>query len=161
MNQIDIFIDGESSENYTISKNSRGSVLIRKDGERIMYDDIETIKFYEKCIPNFRGDSLVVGLGLGLLGYNYAKNCTSFDYLEIDNELIEFVKPKMPNLNYFLGDAFNWQTEKKYDTIFLDIFHKLTDNYENEIIELFNKFKSFLKKDGEISYLTIQHIKPI
>ncbi len=157
----DFFHNGESYGKYKIEISNNITTLLRKDGESIMYDDDQTIDFYNKNIPNFRGDSLVVGLGYGLLGYNFSENCNSFDYLEIDSQLVDFIKSKFPEFNYIVGDAYSWETEKKYDVIFLDIFSQYTDDYEQGIIKLYNKYKSFLKKGGEISYLPICNIRPI
>jgi spermidine synthase len=126
-----------------------------------MYDDGHTMVLYESCIPEFKGDSLVIGLGFGMLGHNFAEQCDSFDYVEIDQDLIDFIKPKLPKCNFYLGDAYTWEPTKKYDAIFLDIFHKKTHDYESGTIKLYNKYKEYLKEGGEISYLTIHRKRPI
>jgi len=155
-----IFYNGERYDKYSI-KVSNGSTTLLIDNQLIMSDDEKTIKFYERFIPEFRGDCLVVGLGLCLIGKNFVNKCESFDYLEKDKTLIDFISLKFSNINFINGDAFYWKTEKKYDFIFLDIYNRLTPNFDTEIKFLVNKFKDFLKKDGEISYLKIHGRSPI
>lgn len=156
----DIFYHNESYKNYSIIS-SNGEITLLVNSEVIMSDDSHTINFYQKYIPKFTGDCLVVGLGLCLLGTNFASKCNSFDYLEKDKNLIDFIRPKVNNINFITGDAFVWETDKRYDFIFLDIYNRLTPNYETEIKFLFNKYKSFLKKEGEVSYLKIHGKSPI
>lgn len=156
----DFFYHNETYENYSI-KSSNGEITLLINSEVIMSDDNNTLRFYQKYIPKFTGDCLVVGLGLCLLGINFADKCASFDYLEKDKNLIDFIRPKVSGINFIIGDAFNWETDKRYDFIFLDIYNRLTPNFETEIKFLYNKYKSFLKKEGDISYLKIHGKSPV
>jgi len=153
----------EESKDYKITiKNNITTMVTKNGGDRIMYDDDNTIDLYGESLPTItRGDILVVGLGTGLLGYNFADRCESFDYLEISQDMIDLVSPKLPNCNFYQGDAYTWEPIKKYDSIFLDIFHKRTNDYNDGIIKLVNKYKEYLNVGGELSYLTIHRKKPI
>jgi SAM-dependent methyltransferase len=168
----ELYKDGEESKDYKISKTpgkfiggkvvSVTTLIEKSTGDRIMYDDNHTISLYNESLPTMtKGDILVVGLGTGMLGYNFADRCVSFDYVEISQDLVDFISHRLPNCNFYQGDAYTWETTKKYDSIFLDIFHKKTPDYNNGIIQLVNKYKGFLKEGGQLSYLTIHRKKPI
>ena len=159
----ELYKHGEESKEYKISISNNITTMIKKDGgDRMMYDDNHTIHLYGESLPTMtKGDVLVIGLGTGMLGYNFADRCDSFDYIEISQDMVDFVSPKLPNCNIKQGDAYTWTTDKKYDAIFLDIFHKLVPGYNESIIKLVNKYSEYLKEGGELNYLKIHRKTPI
>jgi hypothetical protein len=124
--------------------------------ETIMYDHDDVLSLYLDSIPTFRGDALVVGLGFGLLGYNYRSQCNSFLYLDNDVEIIEMVSPYISDCEVQYADAYTYNTEQRFDCIFLDIFHRPVENHNEKLSGLIDRFSKFLKPDGELTYLKVE-----
>lgn len=67
---------------------------LQKRNRYIMDDSEVTLGIYEKNMMDFSGDVLCLGLGLGLIGFNYSSKCKSFTYVEIEKSLIELISQK-------------------------------------------------------------------
>jgi hypothetical protein len=73
------------------------------------------------------------------------------DIIEIDENMIEYNKNITHKWNVIKADVYEYETIKKYDFIFIDIFYK---KVEREIMEyLIEKYIKNLKSDGKIFYL--------
>jgi len=158
MKNLDGIFKAENKGEVSLT-NEKGFTMIRVKGEAVMYDLGSVVSRYEKSIPEFKGDVLIVGLGLGLLGQNFSHLCNSFDYLEISQDMIDLVMPYDETCNYFQGNAFEWTTEKKYDVIFLDIHNKDSEARVEELLLLKDKYSGFLKENGIISHFRIANKK--
>lgn len=152
-------------DHYELENDGTNVMLFRKQysqvfnvdyRETIMYDHDDVLKLYEDSIPTFRGDALVVGLGFGLLGYNYRSQCNSFLYLDNDLEVIAMISPYVEGCNIEHADAYEYVTDKKFDCIFLDIFHRPVENHNKKLSTLIDKFSKFLKPGGELTYLKVE-----
>ena len=128
---------------------------LRKMGGYLMDDSETTLNLYRKNILNFSGDVLCLGLGLGLMGFNYAHLCKSFSYVEIEKSLIELISQKQKNIIYINADCYSFIPTKKYDFIFIDIFRSLTPLAQLKAIQLVEKFKEYLTPAGKISFLKL------
>lgn len=124
--------------------------------EHIMYDYDEVLKLYEDSIPPFRGDALVVGLGYGLLSHNYRAQCDSFLYLDNNTEIIEMISPYITDCEIEYADAYEYDTLRKFDCIFLDIYNRPVDNHLEKLAQLIDRFSTFLKPGGVLTHLKIQ-----
>lgn len=124
--------------------------------ENIMYDHDDVLELYKNSIPTFRGNALVVGLGYGLVGYNCRNLCDSLLYLENDIEIIEMISPYVADCEVQYADAYTYDTKQKFDSIFLDIFHRPVENHNQKLSALIDRFSKFLKLDGELTYLKVQ-----
>ncbi len=153
------------SEHYELSNDGMNVSLYRRQyskvfntlyRENIMYDHDDVLNLYLDSIPTFRGDALVVGLGFGLLGYNYRSQCNSFLYLDNDDEIIKMVSPYVSDCEVQYADAYTYNTEQRFDCIFLDIFHRPVENHNEKLSGLIDRFSKFLKPDGELTYLKVE-----
>jgi spermidine synthase len=158
MKNLDGIFKAETKGEVSLT-NQKGYTMITTNGEAVMYDLGSVLSMYKACIPEFKGDVLVVGLGLGLLGQNFRHQCDSFDYLELTQGIIDLVSPYDTTCNYFQGDAYEWATDKKYDVIFLDIHHKESDTRVEELLVLKDKYSCFLKPGGTIGHFHVAHKK--
>jgi spermidine synthase len=138
--------------------NEKQCIIYNEKNEKIMYEN-GVFDLYEQSLPTLKGDVLIVGLGSGIIGYNYKDKVDSKTYIEILPELIEICEEYQPEFTYINEDAFLFDTNEKYDTIFLDIYHRLTPEYKNDMRKLMEKYSKFLKEDGEIDHLHIHKIK--
>lgn len=132
------------------------SFCVLKNRDRYVMDDRkETLSLYEKNMMAFSGDVLCLGLGLGLIGFNYSKQCNSFTYVEIEQSLIELISQKQPNLVYINASAYSFVPTKKYDFIFIDIFHSLTPKAQEGAKKVVKQYEKYLKPGGKITYLKL------
>ncbi len=142
--------------NVSLFRSQYSIVFDTRYRENIMYDHDDVLKLYLDSIPTFRGDALVVGLGYGLLGYNYRSHCDSLLYLDNNIEIIEMISPYIQDCEVQYADAFEYDTDQKFDCIFLDIFHRPVEDHNTKLQSLVDRFSKFLKPEGELSYLKVQ-----
>lgn len=101
-------------------------------------------------IDKANGDVLIGGLGIGLiiLPIQDKENVKSITIIEKNKEVIELVSEQLPlnnKVNIIHSDIFNFMPDKKYDTIYLDIWPYVnSDIYENEMMPLKNKYSKYL-----------------
>jgi spermidine synthase len=112
----------------------------------------------QKFIDNAKGDVIIFGLGIGLIVYPLLQddNIKSITIVEVDKDLIDETfsillkadtKSKLKVVN---SDAFQYQDDKKYDTIYFDIWAIINEQSFHEMKVLSNKFSSNLNQDGWI-----------
>jgi hypothetical protein len=142
--------------NVMLFRHQYSAVFDTEYRETVMYDHDDVLSLYLDSIPTFRGDALVVGLGYGLLGYNYRNQCDSFLYLDNSTEIIEMISPYVQDCDVEYADAFEYVTDRKFDCIFLDIFHRPVEDHNTKLQFLIDKFSTFLKPGGELSHLKVE-----
>lgn len=107
-------------------------------------------------VHHANGDVLIAGLGIGLVLTLIVKKpeVKSVTVIEISQDVINLVEPHIrrylsgmhKDLRIVCADIFAWQPDKKYDTIFFDIWGDICgDNYP-ETKELHKKFKYVLNR---------------
>lgn len=151
-------LDKPSTKVGGFSFDKKGNI-ITKGGEKVMYQAPSVLKMYSECFGDIipKGDILFVGLGSGLM-YNEWKNdegVTSFEAIEIDKEIIDINIGLGNDMIYHNVSAFDFKSDKKYDIIILDIFHKKVKDYEKLQEQLFRLYQPMLKEDGILRYLKI------
>jgi hypothetical protein len=101
------------------------------DGEYWMSDDPYHVIGQHNILSNYRGNVVLVGLGLGISLYDviYNKNVSSITIIEINNDLVELLKQYFPQtIKFVVGDFFdNLEVCYGTDRVFVDIF--TNDNY--------------------------------
>jgi hypothetical protein len=114
---------------YYLYKKSKITSL-KINGETVMVDD--PLHWYGMMglAKECKGKVFVAGLGLGIILHHLVKNkdVTQIDVLEINPDVIELVKPLIPEdlrINIIEGDAFKWaDTHYDYDTFVFDLWVK-------------------------------------
>jgi hypothetical protein len=102
-------------------------------------------------IQHAHGDILIAGLGIGMILYALSKivDVKSVTVIENNKSVIDMVWPhlKLPsNFNVFHEDIFKFETKKKYDVIYFDIWDFICgDNYE-EMKKLKMKFRKNINR---------------
>ena len=112
----------------------------------------------QKFIDNAKGDVIIFGLGIGLIIYPLLQddNIKSITIVEVDKDLIDETFPILlkadtkSKLKVVNSDAFQYQDDKKYDTIYFDIWAIINEQAFSEMKVLSNKFSSNLNQDGWI-----------
>lgn len=106
---------------------------------------------------NAEGDVLICGLGIGLVIMPLLENenVKSITVIEKYQNVIDCVLPQIKEydkdgkLNVICEDCFNFKTDKKYDTIFIDIWAYINkDVYNEEMKPLKRKYRKFLSEKG-------------
>ena len=110
----------------------------------------------QKFIDNSKGDVIIFGLGIGLIVYPLLQDddIKSITIIEIDKELIDQTsylllesdtKSKLSIINQ---NAFQYEDNKKYDTIYFDIWPLINKEAFKEMKILSEKFSKNLKDGG-------------
>jgi len=119
----------------------------------IMSNTPMELKTNQEFIDKANGDVLIAGLGLGLvlLAIQDKQNIKTITVIEKEQEIIDLVKPQLPlndKVMIIKADIFNWTTDKKFDTIYFDIWNNICgDNYP-EMVKLHRKFKWKLNRNN-------------
>ena len=102
-------------------------------------------------IYDAHGDVLVGGLGIGLIILAIQDNpaVSSITVLEVNQNVIDAVKPQLPlnnKVKIILADAFKWKPDRKYDCIYMDIWPYInSDIYYKEMVPIKRKYGHYLK----------------
>jgi spermidine synthase len=110
----------------------------------------------QKFLDNAKGDVLIFGLGIGLVIFPLLNmsEINSITIVEIDGSLIEHVNPIIKKndihskVSIYEGDAFSFETNKLFDTIYFDIWHSINEKAFREMKILIEKFKYNLTLGG-------------
>lgn len=130
--------------------------------EGVMMSDYPDEKITnQKFIDNAYGDILIFGLGIGLIVFPLLNedNVRSITIVEMDPELPNLVGSVIKKMDAFSkvnilqGNAFDYadKLNQKYDTIYFDIWARITDESFDEMERLHDMYRHLLKS-GE-SYI--------
>ena len=113
----------------------------------------------EEDINNSFGNILVVGLGLGYFPYmsHLKKDVLSIDIIEIDKDIISLFKneildqfeykSKINIINSDVYDYFSSNDLSKYDYIYIDIWHDVSDGMKHYL-----RLKEYEKKYSNVKF---------
>ena len=139
-------------------------LIKKKDGSGIMMSDTPMERnTNEEFLMKANGDVVIFGLGLGLILFPLLEdeNIKSITIVELYQDLIDIVSPIIKNkdkhnkVNIIQGDCFNYQfpKNKKFDTIYFDIWINIcTDNYEEQK-KLIRKYSKHLNRENPNKYM--------
>lgn len=110
----------------------------------------------QKFIDVSKGDVLIFGIGLGLIIHPLleSEEVKTIDVVEIDYGLIDEIYPilvacdNQSKLNVIYEDAFTFDTDKMYDTIYFDIWSVIDEQAFGEMKFLTKKFTKNLIPGG-------------
>lgn len=132
--------------------------LISKTEGTMMTDYPDEKMTNQKFIDNAYGDVLIFGLGIGLIVFPLLneENINSITIIEKDPELPLLVEPIIKQYDSFskvkieVGDAFSYaeNINQKYDTIYFDIWARITDESFEEMERLHGLYRPFLKEEN-------------
>lgn len=119
------------------------------------------------------GDILIFGLGLGMIIYPLLEDSSinSITVIEKEQELINYIGDKIKTkdinnkVSFVLGDVYGYHEvmskDKKYDVIFFDYWHKLTMTNVDELENIKNNYRIFLKNDTSVIMSWCEDIKQL
>lgn len=132
--------------------------LISKTEGTMMSDYPDEKITNQKFIDKAHGDVLIFGLGLGLIVFPLMDedNITSITIVEKDPELPFLVGgiidsfDSLAKVKIESGDVFTHSDKltQKYDTIYFDIWSRITDESFEEMEKLHETYKPFLKNEN-------------
>lgn len=110
----------------------------------------------QKFVNAAKGNVLIFGLGLGLIIHPLLESddVKTIDIVEIDCGLIDEIYPilvacdNQSKVNVIYEDAFTFDTDKMYDTIYFDIWSVIDEQAFGEMKLLANKFEKNLAPGG-------------
>ncbi len=133
-----------------IVRNKAGYRELMINDELHMSDIPEELYNYEPYFENYRGDVLIMGLGMGVINdlTDYDK-ITSMDIVELYPGVVELCKT-YPKTKVIIADAREWRPQRLYDVIWLDIWNLTHKKFLPEMRAMREEFKQYLKPDGWI-----------
>ena len=148
------YINSVDTEKYRLFQNIRNEVelhfknytLSNSNVYPIQYSNIEYINGFAqkvKEIPN-GSNVLVLGLGLGLIPY-YLKDKCQVEIVEIDLDLINIIRDQnyLPtDMLVYHYDAYNFEIDKVYDWVVVDIFWDIDSDFEVNYSRLKNQYSN-------------------
>ena len=105
-------------------------------------------------VTRARGTVLIVGLGLGMVLRRVLQNLTvsAVDVIENNRDVERLVWPRVGKTDtrarLIHADAHDWQAERKYDFIWLDIW--LNTPEPSAVTDLRKRYRRFLRRGGFI-----------
>lgn len=120
------------------------------DGRTMMtdaeFERLSNLKF----VDHARGDCLIAGLGIGLIIKPASVKCSSVTVIENNQGVIDLVGPSFPGITLLLADAEYYIPERKYDSIYLDIWPDFNEDVVAEAADLKRRYRRYLSKGGWI-----------
>lgn len=143
---------GNYQEVHTLEPGTYIRLVDKKRREIVMSNTPMELETNRNFIEEARGDVLIAGLGLGLIviAIQSKTDVKSILVCEKEEEIINLTNsiPFNKKVKIIQEDIFDHTPEKKFDTIYFDIWNNICgDNYE-EMKELHKKFRKFLNKEG-------------
>lgn len=110
----------------------------------------------QKFLDNAKGDILIFGLGIGLIVFPLLNedDVNSITIVEVDSGLIDEVFPIIikndpkSKVNVYLSNAFEFETDMMFDTIYFDIWSDINQQAFSEMKFLSERFIKNLKPGG-------------
>jgi len=98
----------------------------------------------------FKGSVLYLGLGKCILPKFHTDKVTKTTIVEIDNDVINSVE--VPEEYIIINsDAYEFNTEEKFDIILIDIWYQPVDK---EVVDnIVEKYDNYLTETGKVLYL--------
>jgi hypothetical protein len=128
------------------------------DGELMMSNTPMEKRTSAPFVTNAEGDVLICGLGIGLviLPLLESEKVKSITVVEKYQDVIDIVLPQIKGydtenkLTVICEDCFKFKTDKKFDTVFIDIWANInSDIYKEEMKPLKRKYRSFLREERQ------------
>jgi hypothetical protein len=143
-----------STEKFIITKGPKNKWRLldktKNFGNIYSEDNKEFVTVFAKKLLEKNFDSILIsGLGLGVIPYACQGTTSIIDIVEIDEEIINFIKPIghiHSSTNIIHGDIYNFTPQRKYDIILFN--HWLIYAAEDEIEILTQKFQPYLNDNG-------------
>lgn len=128
------------------------------NGELMMSNTPMEKRTSAEFVINSFGDVLICGLGIGLviMPLLESEKVKSITVIEKYQDVIDCVLPQIKKfdtenkLNVICEDCFKFTTDRKFDTIFIDIWANInSDIYKEEMLPLKRKYRKFLSDYGK------------
>ncbi|MFT6324463.1 MAG: spermidine synthase [Halieaceae bacterium] len=141
----DLFLNMDKVE---IVRNKQGYRELLINGELHMSDIPIELYQYEPYFENYRGDVLIMGMGMGVINdLTDYKKVTSMDIVELYPGVVDLNK-SYPNTNVIIADGRSFVPTKLYDVIWIDIWNLLHKKNLPEMRQMKEKFEKYLKPGG-------------
>ena len=120
----------------------------------IFSDHFYFIEDFLKCLYDKEYKSILCGgLGLGIAPYLSQSFCDTIDIIEIDQDLIDLINTAgylSSKVNVICGDVFNYEPQRKYDFILIDIWQRNNGTFDVEVETIKNKYSQYLEDGGTL-----------
>jgi len=129
---------GQLDQNVCVLKDTELQEIVMSDS---WMEQATNIEFVRKA----KGDVLIAGFGLGMvvLAIQNKPEVTSITVVEINQELVDFIKPNLPlndKVKIIVSDIHDYEPTIIFDTVYCDIWNHISgDNYD-EMNNLSEKF---------------------
>ncbi len=134
--------------------NKNGIIHLEKAFERqsIFTDYYYFIEDFLTCLYDRPYSSILCGgLGLGIAPYLSQPFCDTIDVIEQDQDLINLISGLgylSPKVNIIQGDMFEYEPQRKYDFILIDIWQRNSGTFDIEVETLKNKYEPHMNNGG-------------
>ena len=126
--------------------------VLRVDGQVMMSDTRFERTTNRDVVVNAKGKVLIAGLGLGMILHPIAAKAGVKEILVVEKsrDVIKMISPTLPRkVELECADVFDWSPlDRKWDTIYFDIWSVITDDNLKEMTVLHRKFRKRLAPGG-------------
>jgi hypothetical protein len=95
-----------------------------------------------------KGNSLVAGLGIGLILAGISARSKTVTVVEKEADVIALVARKFPEVNVIHADIYEWKPPGTFDFIYFDIWADICGDDLRDARRLHRRFKPFLNDGG-------------
>lgn len=150
----------ENLYDNSIEESNSSFLLFNKKEDRFVMSDTSLEKITNlNFVSEAKGDVLIIGLGIGLIIFPLLSkvDVSSITVIEKSEELVSQIKPFISSNDTYgkfsveIGNAFNYETLKKYDYIYIDIWSNFNNDFKKEVEYLKSRFSNYLNTSGKIN----------
>ena len=111
----------------------------------------------QEILKQANGQVLIAGLGIGLIltPLREKESVEHITVLEQNQTLIDLVSPyfDFSDITIVQGDIFTWETKKKFDTIYFDIWSDISSDNYKETTTLHRRYRKNLNRKNPQRYM--------
>lgn len=156
-----------SGQGYIDFKAGTWCILQKKggfgDGAVLMSDTIMERRSNYYPSKRANGHVLLGGLGIGLIPTKIAPypRVESITVLEIEPEIIRLVEPHIRSyldgdsdkLRIIQADAYEWQPDRKFDTMYMDIWQSICSDNWDDMKRLNKHYRKWLNRENPAAFI--------
>ncbi len=148
--QFRAIISGHSWTHYGLVPGKYA--VLDVDGAVMMSDTWLERMSNQEFVEKANGHVLMGGLGLGMcvVRLTAKPEVESLTVIECDPDVIKLIEPHVrhPKLTVIEADVFTWETRRKFDVIYMDIWPEICPDNLPEMVKLTRRYQHRVNRDN-------------